>query len=184
MPDIIQQHKKEFERVVERFSEDLKTVKTGRATPALIESILVSVYGASTRLQELASILVNDPQTLCVQPWDKNITNEIVRAIANSKIGLSAIASPQGVLVKVPALTEETRREIAKVVQEKVNAANEQLRHVRDEAREHVLKAEKNKEIAEDARYKFQDKLDEMTREYQNTIQTMKEKKVVEVMRV
>ncbi len=184
MPTIIEAHKSSFDRLVDNFFKELQGIRTGRATPALLENIIVSAYGAKTKLVELASILVSDPQTLLVQPWDKGITNDIIHSLGASQMGFSSGVSQNAIRVSIPPLTEETRKQIAKTVNEKLQEELNNLRRVRDLVREEVLKSEREKKITEDERYRLQEQLDKTTRDYQKKLEEMKDKKVAEIMRV
>ncbi len=182
--DRIAEFRKAGEQALQHFTQELGTLKTGRATPALVEHIVVSVYGVKTRLVELASILVADPRTLTIAPWDKSITHAIVEAISGSKMGLSAAVSGEVVRVHIAPLTEESRTEIAKTAMAKLQEALTTLRRSRDGAREGIVTAEKTKELTEDQRYKLQEQLDKAIREYQDRMEALKEKKVAEIMTV
>ncbi len=149
-----------------------------------MENIIISAYGAKTKLTEIASILVSDPRTLLVQPWDKGVTNDIIQSLTASQMGFSAAVSQNAIRVSIPPLTEETRKQIAKTVNEKLQEQLGSLRRVRDEVREEILKSEREKKITEDERYRLQEQLDKTTRDYQKKLEEMKDKKVAEVMKV
>ncbi len=180
--DRIVEYRKACEQATVHLISELATLKTGRATPALLEHIVVSVYGVKTRLVELASILVADPRTLTITPWDKSITHAIVEAISASKVGLSASVSGEVIRVHVAPLTQEGRTEIAKTVMIKLQEALASVRRVRDTVREGIIAGLKSKELTEDERYKLQSELDKVTREYTARMEALKEKKVSEIM--
>ena len=182
MQDRIQEYKKACEPIVTHLIAELATLTTGRATPTLVEHIVVSVYGVKTRLLELASIVVADARTLIIAPWDKSITHAIIEAVSSSKVGLSAAASEDTIRVHVAPLTEESRKEIAKTAMAKLQEAMTSLRRARDMVRDGITSALKAKEITEDEKYKLQEKLDQVAREYSVRMEALHEKKVSEIM--
>lgn len=180
----ISQSKPQFDEVLEHFKQELKQVRTGRATPAIVDHVVVDAYGSRTPLRELASISVSDARTIVIQPWDASIVKAVEKGVQEARIGANAVVDGNILRISMPQLTEESRKELAKGVSERLEDAKQALRHVRDAVRESLLGAEKEKKITEDDRYRGQKDLDTMTAEYQTKLVSLAEEKVKEIMTI
>ncbi len=177
----LEDKKQDFENIVEHAEVDMGSVRTNRATPALVENIKVDVYGSKMPINQLANISIPEPRQLIVEAWDKNNLKEIEKAIQGEEMGLSVTNEGGQLRLSMPAMTDETRQKILKMLQEKVENSKVSLRSVRDKVKEEINKAEKEKEISEDEKYSLLEKLDEMTREYAKKIDELGEKKENEI---
>lgn len=182
MEMLIEKHKEDFEGAISNLEKDLSTMRVGRANPMIIENIMVEAYGAKTPLKQVASITVSDARTLVVQPWDKTIIKDVEKSITDAKIGINPVNEGQQLRLVVPALTEESRKELTKSVGEKMEKARIAVRQVRDKTKDEISKAEKNNEITEDDKYDLQKKLDDKVKEYNEKIKQIGEKKEKEIM--
>ena len=182
--DFIVTHKSEFEKAIEHLKTELAGLRTGRATPALVENLLVEAYGAKMPLNQAASISVPDPKTILVQPWDNALVQEIEKAIASSNLGLGISVKGVFIHLSVPSLTEEKRKNLVKILHEKLELARVSIRGLRDKIREGIIKKEKDKEITEDEKYRHFEELDKTTTEFNNQIKEMGERKEKEIMTV
>ncbi|HBF67457.1 MAG TPA: ribosome recycling factor [Candidatus Magasanikbacteria bacterium] len=173
-----------FVAALDHLKHEIAQLRTGRAHPALVENITVEAYGQKQPLKALAGISVPDAQTLVVQPWDKSIAQAVEKAIRESGTNLNPVS--EGVLVRVPipTLTEERRREIVKVLHQKLEEGRIQVRTLRDDVKNAILRAEKNKEMGEDERYVEQEKLDKLVKEYNEKIKQIGEEKEADIMRI
>lgn len=180
----LNEHKEAFEKVLEHLKKELSSLRTGRATPALVEDLVVDAYESKMQLKSLASITTSDARTIIIEPWDKTVLKNIEKAISEAKIGLNPVVDGTLIRLSMPQLTEESRKELIKVAQKKLEEARAAVRRAREEVKSEILKSEENKEINEDERFKLQDKLDEMTREYNDKIKGMGEEKEREIMTV
>ncbi len=182
--EILEMYKPDFQKSVEHLKEDLKTLRTGRATPALVEDIQVEVYGAKTPIVGLASINVPDSRTLTVEPWDKSVVKEIEKAIIDANIGLNP--NVQGTLIRLalPSLTEETRKDLLKIMNDKLEHARISIRNVREQTKSDVLEAEKAKDITEDDKYRLLEHLDKVVGEWNDKIRAVGEEKEKEIMTI
>lgn len=180
----IQESKSEFQKVIEHLKKELSQFRTGRATPALIEDIKVEAYGSVMDMKAVGSIQVTDPKTLAVEPWDKNLLKDIEKAILAADIGINPVNDGKVIRLPMPKLTEETRKDLIKVMGKKLEEARVGVRRVRDEVKEKILAEEKAKKIAEDERYRAQDALDKMASEFNETVKKMGEEKEKEIMTV
>jgi ribosome recycling factor len=142
--------KKSLDAVIEHLREEITSLRTGRATPALVEDLAVEYYGSVTQLKAIAAISSPEPRQLVIQPWDKNALAAIEQAIVNSSLGMNPIV--EGILIRlsVPALTEERRREMTKLLGKHVEAARIRVRQERDEVLKGLNQEEKNGGMGED----------------------------------
>ncbi|MDP2693069.1 MAG: ribosome recycling factor [bacterium] len=174
-------NKGQFEKTIEHLKGELSGLRTGRATPALVEDITVEAYGVKQQLKTLASISVSDAKTLTIEPWDKSILQAIEIAINNSQLGINAVNDGKLLRLPLPDLTQERRVELIKVLHQKLESARISLRQIRDEIKKEIEHLEKEKDITEDERYKHIDELDKSVREYNEKIKTIGEEKEKEI---
>lgn len=179
--NIVDEFKEQFDSCIEYFENDISSLRTGRATPALAEDIIVEAYGVKQPLKTLASISVSDAKTINVEPWDKSILQNIESAIRASQLGINPVNDGKLLRLPLPALTQERRQELIKVLHSKSELARIALRQVRDDAKKMIEEAEEEKEIAEDERYKQIEQLDKTVKEYNEKIKTIGEGKEIEI---
>ena len=181
---IIDNYQEEFDKTIEHFKSELTTIKTGRANPALLDGVRVSVYGALSPLNQLASINVTDARSLVIQPWDKSILKEIEKAILESNLNFNPIVDGDKIRINLPPLTEETRKETVKLLNQKVEATKVAIRLIRDKAKEAIIEAEKQKEFGEDEKFRLLEKLDKRVANFNSIIKELADKKEQEIMTV
>ncbi len=184
MINLIEKYKPEFDKVVEYLKNELSALRTGRATPALVENILVEAYGVKTPIKGLGGISVPDPKTILIEPWDKGILKEMEKAIHLANIGISPVIEGGRIRLVISPLTEESRKELIKVLQQKLEKSRISLRGIRDKTRSEILEAEREKQITEDDRYRLQEKLDELVEEFNFKIKEIGEQKEKEIMTI
>ena len=177
----LQQYKPQFEKTLDFLRQEISSIRTNRATPALLENIQVEVYDSKMPLIQLASIQVPEPRMLTVEPWDRQVIKDVEKAIQTASLGLSVTNEGTFLRITMPPMTEETRKELLKVLNHKLEQARQAVRGVRDKIKEEIVQAEKNKEISEDEKYKLIEDLDKMTREYTAQIQEIGDKKEQEI---
>lgn len=180
----IDSHKPEFEKIIEHLRSELGALRTSRATPALVENIQVEAYGARQPLKALASLSAPDSRTLLIEPWDKTIVKEIEKAIFAAQTGLNPVNDGSFLRIVLTPMTEESRKELNKILSGKLEEKRVAVRSLRDKIRNVILNAEKNKEISEDERYESQKKLDDLSGEYNEQIKKIGEAKEKEIMTV
>lgn len=171
--------KKSFESVAREFSE----IRTGRASPSLVEGLHVDYYGAPTLLKQLASISVPDPHLIVIQPWDQSAIVEIEKAIMKSNLGINPSNDGKLIRLSVPQLSKERRQELAKVVHDMSEEGRVSLRTIRRDAKEALEKLEKDKHISEDDKFRSIDDLQKIVDKYITKIDELlknKEKEVLE----
>ena len=135
---------------IDSFKKDLNTLRTGRASAALIEGININYYGAPTPISQTGQVTTPDAKQLAIKPYDKSILADIERAINEANIGITPNNDGEVIRLNVPILTEETRKELAKKVKGFAEDAKVAIRNIRRDANDDLKKAEKNKEITED----------------------------------
>ena len=181
MNTIIEGHQPQFAKTVDHLKEELSAIRTGRATPALVEGILIKAYGTKTPLLQLATITTPDSKSIMVEPWDKSVIKEIEKGLNDADLGLSVGNEGKHLRLSIAALTEETRNDLIKVLNQKAENTRRTIRGLRDNIKEEIQKAERNKEITEDDKYKMQKDLDEFTNNYNEKIKEMVAKKENEI---
>ena len=181
---IIDEHLEEFNKAIGHFHDDIATLKTGRANPAILDGILIEAYGVPTPINQLASINAPEARSIVIQPWDKNVIKDIEKAIQESNLGLAPVNEGERIRIGLPLMTEESRKEIVKNLHRKAEEARIAIRNIRDKIREEILEAEKNKEFGEDEKYGLIETLDKKTGEYNDKIHQISVEKEKEIMTV
>jgi ribosome recycling factor len=184
MNQYLQANQADFNKAIEFFKKEISHLRTGRANPNLLEGIFVEVYGAKTPLNGLANINVSDGHSIAVSPWDKKVIKDIERAIVEADLGVGVINEGDKVRITIPVMTEENRRELVKKLNEKMEECRISFRQVRDEIKTAIEKAEKDKVIAEDDRFRFIKELDETAAKKNDELKELRDKKEKEVMTI
>lgn len=168
---------------VDYFQRELRGVRTGRATTALLEHVKVEYYGSSTDLRELAGISVVDATTLMVKPFDPGSKNEIVKAIESAGIGVRAQSEGNAVRVSVPAPSADRRKQLVTQVKKMAEDSKVAVRNERRDANKHVdaLEADKASGVTEDQAKRAKESVDELTKQYTGKIEELLAKKVAEI---
>jgi len=183
--DLVQEAEERFDKVAEVVTEDLATVRTGRAKPDMVGSLVVNVYGGQRmKLLEVANISAPDPSLIIIEPWDKSIVQEIEKAISDSKLRLSPAVSEGVIRVPVPALTEERRQDFVKLLHQKIESGKVMLRQARQDIRNEIDKQKGRPGVSEDDIKNQRERLQKMFDEYGQRLVEMGEKKEEEVMAV
>ena len=151
---------------VDALHRELQTVRTGRASPSLVERLAVEYYGTATPLQNIATIHATDARTLTIQPWDRKTLGDIEKAILKSDLGLNPNNDGQVLRIVIPPLTEERRKDLVKVVHKKLDDAKVAVRNIRRDGHDHLRDQEKKKEISADELKRDTDRLQKLTDRY------------------
>lgn len=178
---ILDEYKPHFTKVVEHLQKDLASVRTGRATPALVEDIMVEAYGAMQPVKALASLSTPDSRTVLIEPWDGSVVKAIETGIQKSDIGINPTVDGKTIRVVMPMMTEENRQRMVKVMKEKLEEARVSVRKVREEARKAI---EKVQGVGEDEIRRLQTELDKTVKDLTVKIDEMGEKKENEIMTI
>ena len=184
MHALLSQKKEDYQSALDHLSRDLGSLRTGRATPALVENVPVKAYGSTMELKGVASISTQDAKTLIVDPWDKSLLQAIEKGIRDANIGISPAIDGTILRIVLPTMTEENRKQLVKIMKEKIEDTRIRIRGVRESVREEIIRMGKEKEISEDEKFKMLDEIDKMTKEFTGLAEEMGEKKETEIMTV
>lgn len=183
---ITQQTRGRMDKAFSVLKEDFGTIKTGKANPQLVENIVISAYGGSARLKimELATIHVQDHQTLLLTPFDTSVLRDIEKGISDSQLGLGIAVDGTNVRVSIPALTQERREEFVKLIHKKAENGKIMIRQARQESNEEIEKLKKDGEITEDDEKRLEKEVQKITDEYIGKIDETRDMKEKELMTV
>ena len=173
-----------IEGLINHLKTELKNIRTGRATPSLVENIEVEAYNTKTPLSQLASINAPDSKTIVIEPWDKSVVKSIEKAISQSNLGISPTNEGKLIRLSMPPLTEEDREKFARLADQQIEESKIALRNTREEFSKEIKRQEKDKEISEDQSFQEQKKLQEKIDQTNKQIQEIGEKKRAEVMSI
>lgn len=173
--------KSKIDKTKEWLKKELVGLRTGRASPALVEDIKVDYFGTLTPLSHLASVKAEDAKTLTIEPWDKNSLESISKALLNSSLGIQPIASKESIRIVLPPLTQERRILLAKILNEKLEEAKIKLRQIRDESWSETQKQEREKKISQDEKFRLKDKLEEEIKKGAGELEKIAEAKKGEI---
>ena len=144
----------QLDRILSELKSEVVSLRTGRATPALVENLAVEAYGAQQPLKTVAAISVPEGRRIVIQPWDTSLLPAIEKAIQTSPLGLAPIADKDTIRLSVPILTEERKKDLIKLVKEKLERGRIQVRRIRDEVMKEIETAHKAKTISEDEKFR------------------------------
>jgi ribosome recycling factor len=173
-----------MQKALEAMKREFASVRSGKASAALLDGIKVDYYGTLTPLPQVANISAPDARLLVIHPWEKKLIPEIVKAIQKSDLGLNPQSDPNVIRLPIPPLTEERRKDLVKLVKKVAEEGKVAIRNIRRDANDAFKKAEKDKTVSEDESRKAQDKVQEITDEHIEKIEEMLKKKEQEVMEV
>ncbi|MGD2041278.1 MAG: ribosome recycling factor [Anaerolineae bacterium] len=182
--EVLAELRQSMQRSVDALQDDLMAIRTGRASPALVEKLSVEYYGTATSLNQMASIAAPEPRLLVIRPWDPSALDDIERAILKSDLGLTPMNDGKLIRLSIPRLTEERRKELVKVVARRVEEARISVRNLRRDALQDLKDFEKEKMISEDDFYRSKDDVQELTDEFIGKIDEIGERKEAEVMEI
>lgn len=175
------QMKLDGEKVVELFSQDIGSIRTGRAKPSLVENITVQAYGAVMKVLELASISAPDSTSIVVKPWDTSVLKDIEKAILASDLGIPPVIDGNQIRLSIPALTGERRLELVKLVTQKKNAFLQMLRDVRIKYKKQIEAQKGQAGVSEDAIKVDLENLQKLTEEYSKKLEDVAAQKETEL---
>ena len=178
--------KVKFQKVVDLLATEISSIRTGRATPALVENVVVPAYGGTQRLRilELASITAPDPTSIIISPWDKSIIGDIRKGILEANIGMNPSVDGEVLRIVMPPLTTEDREKYIKLLSTKLEGGRVMIRQVRAEEMHEIKKRFEEKALTEDDRHEEEKKLQDLTDEFIRKIEEMGEKKKQELLQI
>ncbi|MEK9155174.1 MAG: ribosome recycling factor [Patescibacteria group bacterium] len=174
---IIDDAKPQFTKAIEHLVSELGSIRTGRASAAILEPVQVEAYGALQPIKALATITTPDSKTILIEPWDASVVKSIETAIAKSDVGINPVVDGKSLRLNMPMMTEETRLKMVKIMKEKLEDARVSLRKVREEVRKEIAKAEGG----EDEKRRLEEALEKTVKEYSAKIDEMGDKKEKEI---
>ncbi len=182
--DTITQSKQRMQKCVESLKTELTKLRTGRAHPSLLDHIMVDYYGNPTALNQVASISVEGARSLVITPWEKNMVAPIEKAIMTSDLGLNPNSAGTVIRVPMPALTEERRKDLTRVVRDEAEKARVAVRNIRREANNDFKELVKKKEISEDDERRAQTQVQKLTDDFVAQIDKTAHEKEKDLMEV
>ena len=182
--DTLAHTEQRMKKSVEALRHHLGSIRTGRASPALVEQIHVEYYGSQMPINQLGNVSVPDPRMLVIQPWDQGALKAIEKAIQNSDLGINPTNDGRVIRLGIPPLTEQRRKELTKRVKKEVEDSKVALRNLRRDAQTDLKKLESDKEISADELKRAQEKLQELTDRYTREMDQVGATKEAEVMEV
>ena len=164
--DLMRETQAKMQKAADALSDDLRSIRTGRASPALVERLMVEYYGTMTPLNQVATISAPEPRLLAIRPWEASMIGPIEKAILKSDLGLTPTNDGKLVRLTIPRLNEERREELVRQVSRRVEESKVALRNLRRDANDELKLYEDEKEITEDEMHRGRDQIQELTDEY------------------
>lgn len=173
-----------IQKALKHLEVEYSKLQLWRANPAMVEWIMIEQYGAMQKIQNVASVSNMDAQTLLIKPWDRTIIHAIAKAITNAWLGLNPQTMADSVIIKVPPLTEDRRKEVSKIAKTYAEDAKVWVRNARSESLKIIKKAEDNKEISEDIRKDLENDLQKLVDEANKKIEEHYKQKDADIMKI
>ena len=182
--DILNDTESGMQKAIEAFQRELAKVRTGRANLSLLDGIKVDYYGTPTPLNQVAALNVADARLITVKPWEKNMIPVIEKAVRTSDLGLNPVADSELIRLPIPALTQERRKELVKLIKKMTEDARVAIRAARRDANDSLKDFQKEGDISEDDAHKGEKKVQELTDKYVARVEEIGEKKEKELMEI
>ena len=182
--DILASHEERMKKSIEALKHEFASLRAGRATPSLLDKVMVNYYGAPTPVNQIAKVSVPEPRMIMIQPWEKSILHDIEVAIMKSDLGLSPNSDGTAIRLSIPALTQERRQELVKTVNKKTEEAKVALRNIRRDAMDKAKAMKKAGELTEDTQKTMEEEVQKLTDKYIKNIDAAVEEKQKEIMSV
>lgn len=182
--EILMETEERMEKAVDHLAHTFRGVRTGRASPGLVENIRVDYYGNPTQLKHMASISVPEPRMILVKPFDAGSVNDVLKALQKSDLGITPQSDGKLIRLAVPALSEERRKQLSSMVKDKAEEARVSIRNVRRDSNRQADTAGKGGELPEDTLKRLKDEVDKLTKDYEKKVTDLLDKKVHEVMEI
>ncbi|MCP4296302.1 MAG: ribosome recycling factor [Proteobacteria bacterium] len=184
MEELYKDTNKKMNGAIESLKSDFQVVRTGRANPAMLDSVKVDYYGTMTPLNQVGNISVPDPQLIVIAPWEKSLLKEIERAILRADLGMTPQNDGNTIRLPIPPLTEDRRKELVKQIKQLGEKVKLAIRNVRRDANDKLKQMEKNKEISQDDEKSALTKVQEITDDFTKKIDTLTAEKEKELMSI
>ena len=181
---VLKDMEEKMHKAVEFVHHEFATIRTGKASPALVENITISYYGTPTRLKELAGISTPEARLIVIQPWDASITEEVSKEIMKSDLGITPNSDGKIIRIAIPELSEERRNDLKKVIKKMAEDGRVAVRNIRRDANEHLKQMQKTSEITEDDLFGTEKDVQKKTDEYIGKIDELLKHKEQEILQV
>lgn len=184
MKEIVNDASHRMDKSIEALRHELASIRTGKATTALLDGVKVDYYGSNTPISQVGNLTILDAHTLAFTPWDKSMLQSIDRAIREANLGFNPMNDGTNLKIPIPPLTEERRKDLVKLIKRFGEDNKIAIRNVRRDANEHLKKAQKDKKISEDELKEGEDKIQKLTNEHTTSVDEIlkhKEKEIMEV---
>ena len=179
---IVAENEKNMQKTIEFLKNELRAVRTGRASPGLVEHLQVEYYGSMTPLKQLAAIAVPEPSSIAIKPFDPSCLKEIEKAIRSSELSIAPVSDGKMIRLNIPPLSEERRKQLVSQVKQMCEKTKVTLRNIRRDAIKHLEEEEKNKTVTEDQRDHAKKEMDDLTKKFTDQIDDIMKKKSEEIM--
>ena len=184
LESVLAETERKMDSSINALKRELSTIRTGRATPALIENVAVDYYGVSTPLNQIASISAPDARAIMVQPWDKQALQEIEKSLIKSDMGFNPSNDGTTITVPIPPLTQERRQEMVRLLKRKLEESKISIRNVRRDGIDSLRKLERAKSISQDENRRTQEQLQKSTDSHVKVVEELGVGKETEIMQV
>jgi len=179
--EIINKIRPDLDKAIYFLEGELGKIRTGRASPALVENVICDCFGQKFPLKQLAAISIPEPKQILIQPWDKSYTEGIVRALGETGIGINPVVDQDVIRINLPPLSEEYRQDLIRLLSQKQELTRKTIRRWREEAWDEVQEKFREGKIREDDKFRAKDELQDLIDEYNKKIEEMGEKKKKEI---
>lgn len=183
MSDYLKNKEKDFQNTLDFFQRDIAALRTGRISLSVLDNVQVEAYETLNPINALANINLVDANII-ISPWDKNVLKNIEKTLLEADLGLGVVNEGDKLRLSAPPLTEESRREIVRKLNERLERARVSLRQLRDEIKEEINLAETSKEISEDDKFRFVKELDEFTAKKNEELKDLRDRKEKDIMEI
>jgi ribosome recycling factor len=184
MENIVKRLKEELEKNIGYFKNEIAVLSVGRATPLLVEDIMVDYYGTPTPVKQVASISIPDPRNILIIPWEKGQLKEIEKAINLAQLGFNPVNDGEKIRITVPQPTEERRKDLVKHLNSLLEKGKISVRNIREDAMKQIKKMEKDGFASEDERFRKQEEIQEIVDEFNKSLEEESGKKEKEIMTI
>ena len=179
--EIIENIKPELDKVIAFLDRELQKIRTGRASPSLVEDVVVECFGQTFPLKQLAAISTPEPRQILIQPWDKSYIEGVVKALEKTGVGANPIVDKEVIRLSLPPLSEEYRKDLMRLISEKQEQARQTIRRWREAAWDKIQEKYREGEIREDDKFRAKDELQDLVDEYNEKIEEIGERKKKEI---
>jgi len=179
--EIINKIRPELDKVIAFLDRELQKIRTGRASPSLVEDIVAECFGQKFPLKQLSAISIPEPKQILIQPWDKSYIEGIVKALEQTGIGANPIVDKDAIRISLPPLSEDYRKDLLRLISEKEEQARQTIRRWREEAWDEIQERFREGKIREDDKFRAKDELQELVDEYNEKIEKIGERKKKEI---